>query len=214
LLNAQDVNLTDLKATRGEQRLAEYDIPHTFSFVSSYELPFGRGRKLLPDVHPVLNAIFGGWNLSAQYMYRGGQPLEFPNAAPLEARSAKWSDEQRDAAARTAGRTEFNPFFDKYFDTSLFPRTAQAPFTLRTFPTRFPDVRSPHLESWELSGYKNFSIKERFKVQLRADFQNAFDYPYFGRLVATSVTDSRFGQLNPAQDNQPRVVVFVMKLLF
>jgi hypothetical protein len=51
-------------------------------------------------------------------------------------------------------------------------------------------------------------------LQLRADFQNVFDQPYFGRLVATSVQDSRFGQLNPEQDNQPRVVVLVLKVLF
>lgn len=75
-------------------------------------------------------------------------------------------------------------------------------------------MRSPHFESWELSSYKNFAIKERVNLQIRADFQNAFDYAYFGRIVSSSVQDSRFGQLNPAQDNQPRIVVLVMKLKF
>ena len=119
-----------------------------------------------------------------------------------------------DELARKAGRSEFNPFFDKYFDTSIFPTTAQAPFTLRDFPTRFPDVRSPVLTSTEASAYKNFTLKERLKLQLRADFQNVFDQAYFGRLVATSVQDSRFGQLNPEQDNQPRIAVLVLKVLF
>ena len=37
-----------------------------------------------------------------------------------------------------------------------------------------------------------------------------------GRLLggANNVQDSRFGQLDPAQGNQPRVVVLVMKVLF
>ena len=176
----------------------------------------GKGRKFLSSVHPAADAVFGGWSVNVQYFRRGGQPIDFPNAAPLAARSAKLTDEQRDELARKKGRTEFNPFFDKYFDTSLFPTSAQAPFTIRDFPTRFPDVRSPRLSSWEISGYKNFTLKERLKLQVRADFQNAFDTPYFGRLLggANNVQDARFGQLDPAQGNQPRVVVLVMKVLF
>lgn len=216
LLNAQDANLSNLLNTRSEKRLVEFDIPHTISVVASYDLPFGKGRSYLSGMHSVAEAIVGGWSISGQYIRRGGQPIDFPNAAPIVARSAKLTNDQRDELARKAGRTEFNPFFDKYFDTSIFPTTAQAPFTLRDFPTRFPDVRSPVLTSTELSAYKNFTLKERFKLQVRADFQNVFDQPYFGRLVsgANNVQDSRFGQLDPAQGNQPRVVVLVMKVLF
>lgn len=217
LLNPQDANLNDLRATLGEQRLSADDIPHTISAVTSYELPFGKSRKYFTNANGPTDAVFGGWNISVQYIRRGGQPIDFPNAAPNVARSAKLTNEQRDELARKAGRDEFNPFFDKYFDTSIFPTTAQAPFTLRDFPTRFPDVRSPVLTSWELSAYKNFTLKERLKLQLRADFQNAFDQPYFYRVVSgdgTNVTASRFGQLDPAQRNVPRVIVLVMKVLF
>lgn len=216
VLNAQDVNLQDLTKTALEQRLAEYDMPHTFSAVASYELPFGKGRKFFNGPSGLMNAIFGGWNLSAQYMIRSGQPLEFPNAAPMEARSAKLNSEQRDALARQAGYPEFNPLFTKWFDTSLFPSQAQAPFTLRNFPTRFPDVRSPHMESWELSGYKEFNIAEKARVQLRGDFQNAFDFASFSRLAVrpNNVTNSRFGLLDPEQGNSPRMVAIVLKVIF
>jgi len=129
LLNAQDANLSDLRKTLGEQRLSGDDIPHTISIVGSYELPFGKGRKYFSDAGGVTDAVFGGWNVSVQYIRRGGQPIDFPNAAPNVARSAKLTSDQRDELARKAGRTEFNPFFDKWFDTSIFPTTAQAPFT-------------------------------------------------------------------------------------
>ncbi len=214
VLNAQDVNVTNLLGSGLEQRLLNFDVPHTFTAMVAYELPFGKGRKFMSGAHGVTQAVLGGWGLNVQYMTRSGVPFDFPNAGPLAARSAQLSDSQRDSLAVTAGRPNFNPFFDKYFDTTLFPRSAQAPFTLRDFPTRFPDVRSPHLESWEISAYKEFQFFERVKWQIRADFQNALDYTYFGRLVSTNVADPRFGQLNPAQDNNPRVVVLVMKLLF
>ncbi len=214
LLNNQDVLLNNFAGIRPEQRLVEFDTPHAFSAVATYELPFGTGKKMAGHLPKWANAIVGGWNVSAQYMFRSGTPLEFPNAAPLANRSAALSPAERDERAVKAGRSEFNPFFDKWFDTTLFPRQAQAPFTLRDFPTRFPDVRSPHLASWEMSGYKQFAIRERVRIQVRADFQNALDYAYFGRLVTANVTDSRFGQLNPDQDNQPRTAVLVLKVLF
>ena len=214
LLNSQDVLLNNFTGIQPEQRLVEFDTPHAFSAVATYELPFGTGKKIAGHLPKWANALVGGWNVSAQYMFRSGTPLEFPNAAPLANRSAALSPAERDERAVKAGRSEFNPFFDKWFDTTLFPRQAQAPFTLRDFPTRFPDVRSPHLASWEMSGYKQFAIRERVRIQVRADFQNALDYAYFGRLVTANVTDSRFGQLNPAQDNQPRTAVLVLKVLF
>jgi len=216
VLNAQDVTLNDLTRLGLEQRLGEFDIPHTVSLAFAYDLPFGKGQRFLNGSNKFANAVFGGWKVNGMYIWRSGQPIEFPNAAPTAARSAKLNDQQRDDLARTAGRDRFNPFFDKWFDTSIFPTRAQAPFTLRDFPTRFPDVRSPHLESWELSGYKEFSLRERLRVQVRADFQNAFDAAYFGRMISrpNNVQDPRFGQLDPAQDNQPRVVVLVLKVMF
>jgi len=214
LLNSQDTDLGNLLNTRLEQRLQQWDIPHTFTGLVSYELPFGKGKALLSGVNGVGNAIIGGWNLNVQYIVRSGVPFDFPNAAPLEARSAVLSKEQRDERARALGRDKFNPFFDKYYDVTLFPRTAQAPFTLRDFPTRFPDVRSPFLQSWEISAYKEFRIRERLRWQIRADFQNAFDYAYFGQQVSNNVADPRFGQLNPAQNNATRQTVLVMKILF
>jgi hypothetical protein len=214
LLNNQDVNLADFNATRLEQRLQQWDIPHTFTAVASYELPFGKGRKLLSNMNGAGNAIFGGWNVAMEHISRSGVLFDFPNAGPLAARSASLTSDQRNELAKAQGRSEFNPFFDKYYDVTLFPRTAQAPFTQRNFPTRFPDVRSPMLRSWEISAYKEFKFFERVRWQLRADFQNAFDYAYFGQQVTTNVTDPRFGQLNPAQNNQPRIIVAVMKLMF
>jgi len=214
LLNAQSTDVANLLNTRPEQRLQQFDIPHTFSAIVTYELPFGKGKKMLSGINKAGQAIVGGWNLNVQYMIRSGGPFDFPNAAPLTNRSAKLSEDQRNELAKKAGRSEFNPFFDKYYDVTLFPRQAQAPFTLRDFPTRFADVRSRHLESWEISAYKEFRFFEKVRWQIRADFQNALNYAHFAQQASNNVTDPRFGQLNPAQNNQTRQVVLVMKILF
>jgi len=213
-LNAQDVDLSNLLNTRLEKRLTQYDVPQKVAAVVSYELPFGRGKRLAAGLHPVVNGVIGNWNLNAQYVRQSGFPFDFPNAAPLEARSAKLSDAQRDALARQAGRKEFDPNYDRWFDTTLFPTKAFAPFTLRNFPTRFPDVRSKPLDTWEISAYKEFPVRERLRVQFRADFQNAFNYPFFARLMSNDVANSRFGQLRPEDTNEARRIVGVVKLVF
>ena len=75
-------------------------------------------------------------------------------------------------------------------------------------------MRSRGLKSSEISVYKEFKFKERVRWQIRADFQNAFNYPLFGKLQSNNVTDSRFGQLQADISNEKRIVVAVMKIVF
>src|SRR5260370_18047969 len=91
---------------------------------------------------PVLvNGVAGNWSLDVQWTAHSGYPFAFPNAAPLVAQTANLHDDARDAAAQKAGRSQFDPSYDVWFNTALFPSQAQAPFPLRNFPTIFPHVR-------------------------------------------------------------------------
>jgi len=217
VLNGQDVNLANLLDTPLERRLTGFDAPRAVSIVTSYELPFGRARKFGTNMSPWLNAIAGGWNVNGQWTAHSGYPFAFPNAAPLVAETANLHDSQRDANARKAGRTQFDPSYDVWFNTSIFPTQAQAPFTLRTFPTMFPDVRSKILNVWDMSIFKEFPIKERVRWQVRADFHNAFNHPWFGNLASNNVTNAQFGQLSVSSiddTSEPRLIVLVMKIVF
>jgi outer membrane receptor protein involved in Fe transport len=213
-LNPQDVHPGNLLDTPLEKRLLEFDAPQLLAVLVSHELPFGRGKRYAAGASRVLNGFIGGWNINLQYVMRSGPVFAFPNAAPLAARSAKFTHSQRDELARTKGRSEFDPSFDVFFDTSLFPRQAQAPFTLRDFPTRFADVRSKALNVWEISVFKEFAFRERIRWQIRADAQNAFNYPWFSRLQSSAVTDSRFGFLRLGPNSESREFVLSMKVLF
>lgn len=186
-------------------------MPHKVAVVVSYELPFGRGKRFGRDMNKVANGFIGGWNVNTQWVKQSGFPFNYPNAGQLEARSAVLSDSERDKRSKN-GR--FDPAEDKWFDTTLFPNRAQAPFTLRNFPTRFPDVRSESPDFVEISTFKEFSFKERVRLQIRADFQNAFNFPFFGALLSNDVTNTRFGQLRADITNEPRRIVGVMKITF
>ncbi|HTM47689.1 MAG TPA: TonB-dependent receptor, partial [Bryobacteraceae bacterium] len=203
-LNPQSVNVRSPLATALERRLILYDVPRQFSVIGAYDLPFGRGRRLGGNANRWMNGLLGGWTFSGVFMSHSGFPLPFPNAAPLEARSARLSDSRRDALARSAGRPQYDPSYDVWFDTSLFPGAAQAPFTLRNFPTRFADVRSKPLNVTDLSLYKEFRIGERVKWQIRCDAHNAANFPWFGVLDSNgaNVTRPQFGHLRADIGNE------------
>ena len=215
-LNAQDVDISNPLHSKLEKRLIQYDVPRQLSVIGTYEFPFGRGKRFGSGMSRWVNGLVGGWTFSGVFMSHSGFPLPFPNAAPLAAKSAKLSDSQRDSLAQTAGRAQYDPSYDVWFDTSLFPRTAQAPFTLRTFPTRFSDVRSKPLNVADVSVYKEFAIGDKVKWQIRCDAHNAGNFPWFGVLDSNGATVTRpqFGHLRADIGNETRVIVGVMKVIF
>jgi len=216
VLNYQtDVDPNNLLNTKLEHRLIAYDVPQQLQIIGTYDLPFGKGRPLFSGMHPILNGVFGGWTFSGQWQSHSGYPMTFPNAAPLAARSAKLGDAQRDANAQALGRTQWDVSYDKWIDVTLFPKTAgPAPYTLRNFPTMFPDVRTRPLNILDASIYKEFPIREKIRWQLRLDAHNAGNFPWFAKWQSNDVTNSRFGQLQASMGNDIRVFVIVAKLLF
>ena len=199
-LNAQDYNPANPLDSHLESRLATFDVPQRLSILGTYELPFGHGKRFGSGLTGPVNYIFGNWKLGFNITNQSGFPVQFPNAAPLEAKSAKLSSSQQSLY--------------QWFDTSLFPTSAQPPFTLRNFPTVFPDVRFAGVHNLDLSLIKDLPIHERLRAQIRADFTNTFNHPYFTQLATTSVTSPQFGQINLSQNNDPRIIYMELKILF
>jgi hypothetical protein len=203
-LNSQDLNLNDLENPVLEKRLTIFDVPQKLSVLGTYDLPFGRGKKFGGGLHPVVNGFIGNWTIGWNGTFQSGFPIDFPNAAPLQARSAKLP-----AGERT---------LERWFDTSLFPKVAGPPaYTLRNFPTRFPDVRYMDFRNVDVSILKDIPIfKERVKTQIRGEITNFSNSPYFTALVANppNVTAGTFGQISPSQSNQQRIIELEFKLTF
>jgi hypothetical protein len=69
---------------RIERSISSHDIPHSFVASSVYELPVGRGKQFGSNMHPVLDAVAGGWQMSTIVRFASGFPLR----SPCPARSA------------------------------------------------------------------------------------------------------------------------------
>jgi hypothetical protein len=216
-LNQQDVNLSDVLSTPLEKHLTQFDSPRQTSVIGSWDLPFGRQRRYGQSINKFADAVLGGWTASGAFNSHSGYPFPFPNAAPLKPGTAKLNDAQRDAYAQSQGHTQFDVSSDPYFNTAMFPTTAQAPYTLRNFPTWFPDVRTKPLNVFDVSLMKEFAIKERTRIQIRCDGYNVGNFPWFSKATnsyTSNVTSDQFGFLENDQENEQRLVVFVMKIVF
>jgi hypothetical protein len=196
LLNPQDLDLSNPEATPlVKQPADQIDIPQKFNIAGMYELPFGKGKRYASDIPRALDYLVGGWDLNWNITYMKGVAAPYPNAAQVRPGSAKLE----------------NPTIEQWFDTSLWndPATgrrvgAQEPFTLRTFPQRFSDVRLPGYKNWDVSVSKYFPITEQVRMQFRFEAVNALNTPWFTQLASFDVTNAQFGRLNPVQGNLPR----------
>ena len=190
LLNLQDLNLSDPASTKlVKQSADQIDIPQKFNLAGVYELPFGKGKALLAGASRALDYAIGGWELNWNVTYTKGWAAPYPNAAQVKPGSAKLS----------------NPTIEQWFG-------AQEPFTLRTFPQRFSDVRLPGYQNWDVSVSKYFAIYERVRMQFRFEAVNALNHPQFTSLASVDVTNPQFGRLNPVQGNLPRFLKLGLNL--
>ncbi len=200
-LNTQDQDINQPGNSRLHKRLTPFDVPQKLSLVGVYELPFGKGRRFGGGMPWIADFLFGRWTLGWNITKQSGFPIDFPNAAPLQARSAKLPEKERSVF--------------RWFDTSLFPKVAgPAPYTLRDFPTRFPDVRFMDLTSWDFNLSKDFPIKERARAQLRVDAINVGNTPFITEIQSLNVAALNFGQLQFRQRNNPRTLYVDLRLLF
>jgi hypothetical protein len=217
----EEVSFLNESDTDYERRIGSDDIPHRVVVSGIWELPFGRGRNWGAEWHGLIDAFVGGWQVQGIYQWQSGRPID------LGDRNVFFSGDPSRLRAEITGDT-----VNGTFDTSGFYFTDAAVQTngvidpakqradqrirlannIRTFPSRLPGFRRQPLNLWDLSLIKNFSIKERVKIQLRGEFLNAFNHPQFGD-PNTDPTSSDFGKVT-SQSNLPRNVQLGLKVVF
>ena len=57
-------------------------------------------------------------------------------------------------------------------------------------------VRGPGIHNWDLTGYKNFAVRERVRFQLRGEFYNAFNHTQWSGVDTTARFDGTGRQVN------------------
>ena len=98
---------------------------------------------------------------------------------------------------------------DKWFDTTAY--TNPAPYTFGTGSRTEPNLRNPGTFSFDSVMSRWQPIRERMRLQFRAEWYNILNHPNLGAPSA-SITSSTFGQITSKTGN--RNIVMALRLEF
>jgi carboxypeptidase family protein len=172
---AQDAR--NLKADRGS---SDFDARQRLVVSYVYELPFGREKRFGKNWSSTLDTILGGWEFSGITAVESGRPI-FVQLSPSNQNSNTGSTRDRPNVGLYIDNhyieTGVAPVIRNSRDKTVYldPRAFSIPprGTFGNAPRNYFD--GPGANNWDLMVGKNFRY-ERFSVQFRAEFYNAFNH--------------------------------------
>jgi hypothetical protein len=195
----------DVTDSQPERRVSPFFRPTRLASAVTYSLPVGRGRYVALRSR-WLDAIAGGWNLTASYLYQAGGPLMWVNGSTSVPGDYVYFGGQLNPNPRNVDTTAFNT---SVFDTKS---ANQFQYHIRTFSTTFGNLRADGINEWNGSLLKNFNFHEGKYLQLRCEAFNMVNHPTFAA-ANTTATNSVFGTIT-SQANRPRMMQLVARIVF
>jgi Carboxypeptidase regulatory-like domain len=188
------------------------DIRHSMNFVGVYDLPYGRGRTYGGGANSFLDAVFGGWKVSASAFLYSGFPITINGPGQSNTNSYGQSRANRYRPLIIRNRS-INNWFGT--DPSAVGCTGADDGTcaygvaydggLPTFGTAGINTeRAPGYRQVDTSFFKEFHVWRENVVGFRADFFNVFNIASYGN-PDNGVTDSNFGQISSVR-SPPRQI--------
>jgi hypothetical protein len=160
---------------RADKAVSPGDVPHRLVITYVYNLPVGRGKHFLGNTNAVADAVLGGWRVSGVQQYQSGVPIWITSNQTtgllnhqMERANVNWGTPLKNSAWNgdpNAGIPYLNP--------AAFSRPAE--FTFGNSPAAFSNLRNPGYLNEDLSLAKDFSIMEKVKLTIQANFFNAFN---------------------------------------
>jgi hypothetical protein len=195
-------NPLDLSA---ERSLSQHDVEHRFVATGDWQLPFGHERRFGSGVSRLVDAVIGGWEISAFFTLQSGFPLQVSQSG-----GTLWNGTQRpNLIGDPATPGDIHDRLNNYFTQAAFSRPA--PDTFGTAP-RTLDIRGPRVNILDAALIKNWRLQAGQRVEFRIEAQNARNYPVFSD-PATSYGASNFGVINGTKVG-PRNVQLGFKYYF
>jgi hypothetical protein len=167
--NAIDEQPRDIFNRSLDKARSSADLRHRAVFSGSYELPFGKGKAWAGD--GALAAIAGGWQTNFNLSMRSGFPFSVVSPGdPCNCNGRAQTGNQVADPWSGAVRTR-----ERWYNTSAF-----AIPSLGTFGTSGRNILSgPGAVNMNFSLFRQFSIRERFRVQFRVETFNLFNRANF-----------------------------------
>ena len=196
-----------------------FDQTHVLNILSTYELPFGRGKKFLGSAHRAVDILVGGWTLSGAQRYYSGNVVQAvtpgnPLGSTIFASNTKAM--RNSAAIRTGidrGSLDPNDPGARWFNAAAF---GVAPaFSLGNAAFYYGEFRQPpiFIENFSIAKRTTLWENESNPVVLtyRADAFNLFNRTNFG--VNGTINNAAFGRATGPQQGA-RLITMGLRLEF
>jgi hypothetical protein len=194
--------VSDTRNRRLNYGLSDSHTAHRMVVSGLWELPFGKGHRLLP--RGAAAVIAGGWAVAGVTSVSSGLPmtlnLSFDNA---NTGTVNWPD-------RIAKGTLSNPTVGQWFDSSAFVFPAQ--YTIGNAGRNY--LTGPGTVSTDASLQRRFrlAVRESTRLEFRAEGFNVFNSPQLGQPGLTLGT-AQFGVIS-ATARPNRQMQLGLKLLW
>jgi len=198
---ANFINPYDLGLSRS---ISAADISKRFVTNWVYELPFGHGKRFLGK--GIGSKILGNWQMSGILEAQTGTPLSISGACIMNGASGLgcYADRLKDASLPEGQRN-----MDRWFDTTAYANAG--PYSFGNGSRTEPNLRNPGTFNFDSVLSRWQPIKERMRLQFRAEFYNILNHPNLGA-PTTGITSSTFGVILAKNGN--RTMVMALRLEF
>jgi hypothetical protein len=191
-----------------DRSISAHDLPHSFVSALVYELPAGKGRKFANDMHPVADAVLGGWQVSSIIRFGSGLPLGFTAPNPL---APYGFGIQRPNIANLKDLDVQKRTPNNWFNPAAL--SAPGAFELGNAPRWVPNIRFGRTAHADFALLKNFRVAEVVRIQFRGEFFNLTNTPQFGR-ANTAFGNANIGTVTGTTNIGPRQVQLGLRLAF
>ena len=202
-------NVDDLRAERGP---SAYNFGKRLTTSFLYQLPIGKGKALLGNANPIVDAVLGGWQMGGILTLQGG----FPFSVSCQSNTT-YQNTDSTCRADAVGTDPYlsNPDPAAWFNKAAFVN--RVGFVAGVGPYRFGNsgrnnVNGPRIVALDFSMAKTFRITERTRLDFRSEFFNIPNHPVFGQPGATVGTVS-YGVVGSTR-LESRQLQFGLKLSF
>jgi hypothetical protein len=209
--SSQDAWFQDVYNPKADYGSCYFNVTNVFSGYVIYELPFGHGRMYGDGVSNVVNAVAGGWRVSAIPTFRGGFPLTLGANNPPGTNSF---GERPDCSGPPIVYGKNNPL-----PASLgggYQWFSPAPYSQPTSGygnCSIGSVYGPGERNIDIGLAKSFPVHEQQNVEFRTEFINALNHPILNS--PQTGLGSSLGFINGSNSSQgARNIQFALKYNF
>lgn len=192
-------NPFDFSADRGSNN---FDIRQSFNVTALYDLPIGKGKKLMKDAPAAMDLLFGGWQLGGVVNARTGVPIDVliarPDLAYRDTRdgsiyanpvvvngtvmTAPVVNTLGGGNSRNVRRPNVVAGVNPYLKNGLNwlnPAAFSAPAPGTFGNSSRNSLSGPGLQQFDITLSKKFRVGEGKNVEFRSEFYNIFNHANF-----------------------------------